>query len=282
VHDAPDGVSPADVLTATRAGWAVEAETAEHLPVGFGAHHWRVGPLFVTLDELGSRHTATSLEAAYAGAAALALPFVVPPLPSSSGQHTVPFAGGALSATPWVDGTHPPDPSVAVPLVEELHAVEPPPGLPRWAPVVPDTLSDDLTQSAERPWDAGPHGEDARALVVAHLVAIAAWTARYHVLAEDALARSWVASHGEPHERNLLLTDAGPRLVDWESLKLAPAERDLRVVGRPGDPGMVELFDLEWRLDEIAQYAAWFSGPHADTADDRTALAGLRHELGRG
>jgi spectinomycin phosphotransferase len=43
----------------------------------------------------------------------------------------------------------------------------------------------------------------------------------------------------------------------------------------------VELFDLEWRLDEIAQYAAYFAGPHADDADARTSLAGLRHELAR-
>ena len=38
-----------------------------------------------------------------------------------------------------------------------------------------------------------------------------------------------------------------------------------------------------WRksLDEIAQYAAWFAGPHGDSANERTALGGLRHELTR-
>jgi spectinomycin phosphotransferase len=44
---------------------------------------------------------------------------------------------------------------------------------------------------------------------------------------------------------------------------------------------MVEMFDLEWRLDEIAQYAAWFAAPHAGTADDRIALGGLLGELDR-
>ena len=44
------------------------------LPDGFGAHHWsatRNGRplLVVTLDQLGSRHSAATLEAAYAGAA---------------------------------------------------------------------------------------------------------------------------------------------------------------------------------------------------------------------
>jgi spectinomycin phosphotransferase len=42
---------------------------------------------------------------------------------------------------------------------------------------------------------------------------------------------------------------------------------------------MVELYDLEWRLDEIAQYAAWFSRPHSGGRDDEIASDGLRHEL---
>ena len=42
---------------------------------------------------------------------------------------------------------------------------------------------------------------------------------------------------------------------------------------------MLELFDLEWRLDEISQYAAWFAAPHTGTADDEIAFGGLLHEL---
>ena len=45
---------------------------------------------------------------------------------------------------------------------------------------------------------------------------------------------------------------------------------------------MVELFDLEWRLDEIAQYAAWFSAPHTGTRSDEVAYGGLLGELQRG
>ncbi len=37
---------------------------------------------------------------------------------------------------------------------------------------------------------------------------------------------------------------------------------------------MLELFDLEWRLDEIAQYADWFLGAHAGTASDDVAFGG--------
>ena len=51
--------------------------------------------------------------------------------------------------------------------------------------------------------------------------------------------------------------------------------------GPPPDADLLRMFDLEWRLDEIGQYAAWFAGPHADSPDDRTALGGLRSELSR-
>jgi spectinomycin phosphotransferase len=47
------------------------------------------------------------------------------------------------------------------------------------------------------------------------------------------------------------------------------------------DLEMLELFDLEWRLDEIHQYAAWFAAPHDGTTDDEIAFADLLHELAR-
>jgi spectinomycin phosphotransferase len=95
-----------------------------------------------------------------------------------------------------------------------------------------------------------------------------------------------VATHGEPHGDNQLLTSRGRYLIDWESLKLAPPERDLQVLLDAGaqvdaDPEMVEMFDLEWRLDEINQYVTWFAAEHYDTEDDRIAFAGILHELTR-
>jgi spectinomycin phosphotransferase len=44
---------------------------------------------------------------------------------------------------------------------------------------------------------------------------------------------------------------------------------------------MVELYDLEWRLDEIAQYASRFSRRHSGDQDDQLAWDALQHELER-
>ncbi|MGA8247529.1 MAG: phosphotransferase, partial [Nocardioides sp.] len=132
----------------------------------------------------------------------------------------------------------------------------------------------------------GPYADPARDAVRRHLDDLARWTDRYHHLASVAREHAWVATHGEPHSGNQLLTPSGRLLVDWESLKLAPAELDLRILVEAGaaagaDPEMVELFDLEWRLDEISQYAAWFAAPHTGTADDAIAFGGLQEELAR-
>jgi spectinomycin phosphotransferase len=94
--------------------------------------------------------------------------------------------------------------------------------------------------------------------------------------------------HSESHCRWGSVTPDGLRLVDWESLALAPRERDLvDLVDRGAASAdalgarepMLELFRLDWRLSEIAEYAAWFRGPHGRSADDCAALEGLHWEL---
>ena len=81
-------------------------------------------------------------------------------------------------------------------------------------------------------------------------------------------------------------------------MALAPRERDLREVlgaaegeepwyayveagGRPEplSADTIELFDLQWHLSEIAEYAVRFSRPHEDTADDRRCFGDLESEL---
>jgi spectinomycin phosphotransferase len=304
VREPPPRVLDGDVLAVVRERWLPAADAVQHLPVGFGAWHWQVraggeARLFVTLDQVGGHHTATSLEAAYAGAAELqaaGLSFVVPALAGPDGRHTTALGDGSLSAAEWRDGTSgdgsfrdAAEAARTAALLTSLHAADPPAGIPRWRPVVGPGLSAHLTEQTQAPWDRGPYGEQARAALGDRLADVASWVERYLALAGGTDPTTWVATHGEPHTRNQLRTvDGRTLLVDWESLKLAPAERDLRFLVEQGhgsscgaDPSLVEMFDLEWRLDEVAQYAEWFQAPHAGTESDRVALGGLLHELNR-
>ncbi|TDC07490.1 aminoglycoside phosphotransferase [Streptomyces sp. 8K308] len=284
--------------------WLPEITEVAYLPWGFGAHHWRVRgaggrALFVTLDQLAPRHTAASLEAAYAGAAALAaggLAVVCAPLPAGTGRFTVDVGPGALSVTPWLDGRSPTETEAREPghvrevvaALAALHGAAPPEGLPRWTPRVDPGFPDGLRADTAGVWTSGPLAERARAALAARCEAIGRWTARYLELADLARSRqgSWVPTHGEPHFANQVTVAGGLKLVDWESLALAPRERDyaslLDTAAGPAlapDPAMVELFALDWRLSEIAEYARWFAAPHTGSDDDHTALQGLYAEL---
>jgi spectinomycin phosphotransferase len=290
-------VTETEVLAAVREHWSTEVDGVAHLPVGFGAHHWsatvRGRPVyFLTLDALGQKHGAASLESAYAVASGLMFPldFVVAPVPSHGGTWTVPLADGAFSVTPWIVGENPPhlDLDVVADMLRRLHAVAPPPGLREWTTITPASLPFELAELVRTPWETGPYGERARSAVRGRLDAIEEWSATYHALADIARRRAWVITHGEPGEHNLMVTVGKTRLVDWETILLAPAERDWRTLVERGlpadhlDAAMLDLFDLEWRLDEISQYASWFSSPHSGTAGDKVAMGGLLHELVRG
>jgi spectinomycin phosphotransferase len=299
VRERPPHVDDAHLLAEVRRTWDTDVDAVEHLPLGFGAHHWAAyvdgSPrLFVTLDRLEPKRTAASLEAAYAGAAALhtaGLEFVLPSIAGADGSFTRPFADGALSCTPWRHGTPGGELDLAwtTEALRRLHRTTPPPGLPLWRPLVGRDFAQRTAALADRTWGPGPYADPAREAVRGHLADLAVWTARYHDLAVDVRGRTWVATHGEADEGNQLLTAEGRLLVDWESLKLAPAELDLRTLvdagADPDDVGaerrMLELFDLEWRLSEISEFAAWCAAPHDGTADDEIAFGGLLYELER-
>lgn len=296
MREPPDDVSDEAVLDAVRDHWLGDVDRVAHLPVGFGAHHWRASVagdarLFVTLDTLGERHSLASLTAAYAGAAGLAaagLEFVHPPLP----PYAVDFGPGALSVTAWLEGEPAGDGEVVdaetdAAMLSRLHA-QVPTEIPRWRPLVPVDLAATLAARLRQRWPTGPFGERARAALRERSDEVARWTADYHRLAAEAQDRPWVATHGEPHTRNQMVTPAGTVLVDWESLKRAPRERDLRGLVEAGRADlsaphwpMIEMFDLEWRLDEISQYAVWFSAPHTGSVNDEVAIQGLEEELSR-
>ena len=40
MREPPAFVSDAEVLQVVSDGWPADIDTVEHLPVGFGAHHW--------------------------------------------------------------------------------------------------------------------------------------------------------------------------------------------------------------------------------------------------
>lgn len=293
MHEPPRDVSDAEVLARVQTHWDPSMSGLAHLPVGFGAWHWRAdsspphgspSALFVTLDP-PLWHSAESLETTYAAAAALAteLGFVHPPLPGASGRFTVPLGPGWLSVTGWVDGARPTDPAAVVPLIEQLHRMDPPAGVRSWETSVAADLVDRLAKMTAQPWLQGPHGEAARCAVRSALPLLATAVDEHQQLSARLDPSRFVLTHGEPGVHNQWRTADGRLvLIDWETLRLAPPERDLTSLPSevlPSDPESMRLMRLEWSLSEVAAYADWLRGPHQDDADTRVALGGLVQEI---
>ena len=287
----PPDVTDDEVLAVVWGHWEPAADGVEHLPVGWGAHHWRVDVaaepvLFLTLDPDLPRHTRASLEAAYASAAALGLDFVWPSLPTHDGVFTVPVGARTASVTGWLEGHRPESSAPELPaLLADLHAAPAPATARTWSTEIPPDLPHLLRGLLQQPW-TGPLGPAARELLVDHLARVDMWAREHARLLGLADPSSYVVTHGEPHVRNQWLARGRTWLIDWESLLVAPRERDLATLVHEGrdvdhNPAMVRLFDLEWRLSEIWSFAQWLQGPHAGDTDDHTALGGLTEELTR-
>jgi spectinomycin phosphotransferase len=108
-------------------------------------------------------------------------------------------------------------------------------------------------------------------------------------------ASELVITHGEPHPGNVIRARDGLALVDWDTVGLAPPERDRwmlaadagsaearvyeRMTGRAVNPDGLALYRLRWALDDISAYLADLRAPHVRSADTEQAWRTLNEEL---
>lgn len=104
-----------------------------------------------------------------------------------------------------------------------------------------------------------------------------------------------VITHGEPHPANLMSVDHRLMLIDWDTVALAPPERDLslmstrsgavtaeryqRATGRQLNQAVITLYQLRWYLDDLACTVKALRGHHIDTADTARWCDGLAPRL---
>jgi spectinomycin phosphotransferase/16S rRNA (guanine(1405)-N(7))-methyltransferase len=152
--------------------------------------------------------------------------------------------------------------------------------------------------TVSRAEDCGPYARPMALLLRENAEPVRRLLARYDELA--ALGRSQparqVLTHGEPHPGNTMLTSAGWRLIDWDTVLVAPPERDLWSLD-PGDgsvlrryaeatgvtplPSMLELHRIRWDLADLAVDVSRFRRQHTGSLDDDQSWNLLRSMVAR-
>jgi spectinomycin phosphotransferase len=201
--------------------------------------------------------------------------------------------GEPLGAGGW-DGVS--EASDAARIIGRLHRAAPPRSLRRWSSVIPGRGAVLAAFDGLRPSEGGPYSDEAYVLLRLTREGVEAALAHHDGLVAQLINydQPWVVSHGEPHSANFLRGfDGNIYLIDWDTVRLAPRERDYAFEGAayeayrevaeppPLRPEVRELFDLRWHLQDLCIYAQLLLGPHEGTEDDTKSWEGLQSELAR-
>jgi len=316
VRDLPSDLETDAVVEALAAGWDVEADEIEYAAVGAGSYHWIAADAgdarrFVTVDDLDQKRwlgetrdaACDALGRAFDTAVALrqaGLEFVVAPIPTNSGEslqrigerHTVavfPFVDGEGGRWgPYEPGAR----AAVVSTLAELHHATSfgsvrTAGLELAGRGVLEAALRDVNET----WSGGPLSEPVRQAFAGHAADVPEFLALADRLAAAVGERpaAMVLTHGEPHAGNVLRTDKGYVLVDWDTVALGPRERDLWWLadepedlaaytdrsGHEVDPDAVAFFRLAWDLNDVAQYLGVLRAPHIESEDTLDAYAGV-------
>ena len=304
-------------------GWDFDVEAVHYAPLGGGSYHWVAEDsegrrAFVTADDLDqkpwlgdTRESAfDGLTRAFDTAVALrdgGLDFVVAPLPPTRGE-TVRRIGSRYTVAlfPFVDGQtgtfgryETAERAALLTMLAELHCAQVVgsvtsrvdlelPGRRRL-----EAALRDLNQT----WSGGPLSEPARKLLVPHASDVAELLALSDRLSVDLARRStdWVVTHGEPHGGNLMRVGESYVLVDWDTVGVAPPERDLWMLvgdngeeasgyadatGHEPDAIAMHFFRLRWDLADIAAFTDLLRSPHEHTEDTEKAYDALKFYVG--
>ena len=307
------------VAEALAAGWNVLADEIAYAPVGFGSHHWWVTATdgerwFATVDDLrmGDRDPKVLVGALAASTklAATGLDWVVAPVPRPDGQLVAWLAPHySLALYRHIDGETADHGSYETQerrqqVIYRLAALHQATNVVRDLTPIHDLAIpqrshlDASLLDVTTPWDSGPFAAEARALLVEHNEGLQTALDAYDRLAARVAATKdrWVITHGEPHRGNTIVTDAGVQLIDWESARLAPRERDLWLLidedarsaqdysaqsGHTLDQTALDLYRRWWDLCEVSLYTHDLRNKHDDTPESQIAWHGLRDHMAR-
>ena len=320
MRDRPTGIGERELRLALAEGWRIDVTVMRYAAVGGGSYHWVVRDglgrgWFVTVDDLNDKAwlgdtrptVMAGLRSAMDTALALrrdaVLEFVAAPVPGCGDATVRPVGPGhAVSVFPLLsaaagrfgEALSAPERAALVDMLAALH---------RSTPTVAARARTALTALAWRealdaalrdlgqPWRSGPFAEQARALLAGAEHQVRRLLETFDRQADAVQAGALALTHGEPHPGKVMRAGSQRMLVDWDTVGLAPPERDLwwvigetgegarryaELTGRAVDPAVLAFYRLRWALDDISSFVSRLRGEHGRTADAEHAWLALK------
>ncbi|MDR2984274.1 MAG: phosphotransferase [Nocardiopsaceae bacterium] len=329
VRTPPADLDTEVVTDAAASGWGLRLAAPSYVALGGGSHHWTATTPdgvthFLTVDDLldkpwlgaDAESVFRGLLGTYGAACKLretaGLPFILAPLPSIDGQTArrltppryslavFPFVPGQTGR--WGDDLGAADRDQILRMIAELHNATPAVNslVRRRAGEVYERADlEKALAELDQPWDGGPFSEPAREALAEQSGVVAGWLAEFGRLEAYVAARvaSLVITHGEPHGGNVMRVGDELLLIDWDTVALAPAERDLwmlddgtpealtvytQVTGTTVDATTLSYYRLAWRLADLAGFTRRLRSVHQRDGDSERAWESLRIVLASG
>lgn len=318
MRGAPGDLHVPALLDAVTRHWGVVVDSAEYRPLGFGSHHWTVrdragAGWFLTVDdlELKRRDHEPTLDGGYerlSGALVTALTlaehgatFVVAPVPTAGGTPLARLSDRyAASLFPlvvgesfaWGDAPGAEHRQAVLDMLVQVHGS--PPELRRYAErddlAVRKRECLELVLAGGETPTSGPYAQRATQIIRDNAPVIRERLDHYDDLVASADRADVVLTHGEPHPGNTMRAADGWKLIDWDTVKVSPPERDLWLLGgdlsgytaatgRRVRPEMLQLFRLRWSLVDLSLEVDRFRRPHTGTPDDAEGWSILQNTV---
>jgi len=308
------------VIEALNTNWKLNVDALTFVPKGAGAHHWLATAgdgrrWFVTGDDLDTKpwfgpdreSVLLGLNAAYGAANNLresgGLTFVVAPVPTRAGEPTVrldarhtvtvlPFVDGASGQ--WGESLDPAEHQQLLELLAALHAAGSGVHAPtRLSPAIAGRWHlETALEQLHRSWGGGPYSELLHGELLRTRELVTTWLDEFDEMKTRLPAAPFppFVTHGEPHPANLIRTTDGLVLIDWDTIAMDRAERDLwmlddgtgsavaiyeELTGRTVDRLALTVYRRAWALSDLAIIISQLRRPHADDADTKRSWDSL-------
>ncbi|MDJ0952840.1 MAG: phosphotransferase [Acidimicrobiia bacterium] len=298
----PAPVATSTIHTHLDASWNLRIAGVEYAPIGYGSFHWYVSEVggdrwLATLDQVDERPVAAAYE--IAGKLAEEFSFVRGPQPGHGGRVAVDIGGWWLTLWAWVEGDSEewndaePQRSLLSGHLRSLHDYR---GVAQQSELTEDWQVTGRTRLTELLAGAGdnrgPYAGETGRRIRANRALVLSWLDHYDRLVGHVAGEAeFVITHGEPHARNVVRNREGLRLIDWDTVRWAPRERDLwdlgpEVMWRDDygrdvllSPEAMELYRLQWTLVELADFLPGLLAAEETTPDLDIAMREIRSYL---